>query len=622
MVLESRPSGTCVEGTGGPAPDPLEGRIWCGSRAFALSCERKRNLEAHGARRAVVEGLRLEHPGHAAKLFVAETFTMAFKDVGGVTVRGDLEHDDDVALRRRGLAKAPPVTSPELWAACVDGPINRALKLSVPIDVRARKGVRSGLSHGGLPLATAGNAGNADGACQPRRTRTRTEGDDEPRSTRGHPSLLRPTPLTRLPSRAQGVHDGPDMRHADARMTYERYARALRDEPFPCALVDIEAFDRNADLLLRIAAAGGKTLRVATKSVRCPDLLRRIGARAAELGLPRVSFMTYTARETAFLHAEGFDDFLLAYPPVSRFDADVLAKLSREGATLSVVVDDKAHLEALHAAALRGREGTRIRVVVEVDMAFRPMGASVHIGVRRSPLRTARDVLAFVDTIGQYAGLTFFGIMGYEAQIAGLGDAPPSDRAKATLIRAIRFMSRRDVEASRARLIEGLLAHRTPPTLVNGGGTGNLTWCANEPTLTEVTCGSGFLCSHLFDRYREVRPEPAAYFALEVARRPGPGLITCTGGGYVASGPPGEDRLPIPALPRGLSLLPLEGAGEVQTPLRAPGTSGLRPGDPVFFRHAKAGELAEHFPEYLFVRGDTVVGRAKTYRGFGHSFLG
>ena len=66
----------------------------------------------------------------------------------------------------------------------------------------------------------------------------------------------------------------------------------------------------------------------------------------------------------------------------------------------------------------------------------------------------------------------------------------------------------------------------------------------------------------------------------------------------------------------------MEGAGEVQTPLRVPAGVRLELGDPVFFRHAKAGELAEHVPEYLLVRGDQIEDRAPTYRGMGACYLG
>ena len=65
----------------------------------------------------------------------------------------------------------------------------------------------------------------------------------------------------------------------------------------------------------------------------------------------------------------------------------------------------------------------------------------------------------------------------------------------------------------------------------------------------------------------------------------------------------------------------MEGAGEVQTPLTVPESLKLDLGAPVFFRHAKAGELAEHFQQYLLVRGDRVEARAPTYRGAGQRFI-
>ena len=93
------------------------------------------------------------------------------------------------------------------------------------------------------------------------------------------------------------------------------------------------------------------------------------------------------------------------------------------------------------------------------------------------------------------------------------------------------------------------------------------------------------------------------------------------GGGYVASGSAEKTRLPTPALPAGLKLDPLEGAGEVQTPLLGPGARELAVGDRVYFRHAKAGELCERFNTLLLVEGDRVVDEVPTYRGEGKAFL-
>jgi D-serine deaminase-like pyridoxal phosphate-dependent protein len=108
-----------------------------------------------------------------------------------------------------------------------------------------------------------------------------------------------------------------------------------------------------------------------------------------------------------------------------------------------------------------------------------------------------------------------------------------------------------------------------------------------------------------------------------VTRVPEPGIVTCQSGGFIASGPPGVEKAPIPFRPAGLRTTKGEGTGEVQTPLVVPPElrGKLALGDPVFFRPAKAGEIAERFREYLLCRGDEVVGRAPTYRGLGDCFF-
>ena len=392
---------------------------------------------------------------------------------------------------------------------------------------------------------------------------------------------------------------------------WRRYRALTASEPLPCALVDLDALEANARTLVAPLAGTGKKLRIATKSVRCPDLVQRVMEVVGELAR---GLMTYTAAETSFWAERGEKDLLLAYPVARSGDAALLAGANASGATAAVVVDSPEHLDLLSAAA-RERD-TCIPVVLELDVAWRPLGA-VHVGVRRSPLRSAGDVVALAKRANLTDGLRFHGVMAYEAQIAGLSDAGAA-------VRAMKGVSRRDVEKARKSASEALRGAGLEATVFNGGGTGTVASCAHEAALTEVTAGSGFLDSHLFDTYRGLSLQPAAYFAVPVVRRPGEGLVTCHGGGYVASGAAGPDRLPIPTLPPGLRLLSLEGAGEVQTPLElGRGMDlALELGDPVFFRHAKAGELAEHFSEYLLVRGTRLEGRAPTYRGLGRCFLG
>jgi len=123
-------------------------------------------------------------------------------------------------------------------------------------------------------------------------------------------------------------------------------------------------------------------------------------------------------------------------------------------------------------------------------------------------------------------------------------------------------------------------------------------------------------------------------FGLQITRQASNDVIVCQSGGFVASGEVSIDKSPTCFLPQGLTPLGGEGFGEVQTPLQLSAVLKSRwrykLGDPVFFRPAKAGEIAERFNEYLLVRrqkGDqndiryTLIETAKTYRGLGFNFF-
>jgi D-serine deaminase-like pyridoxal phosphate-dependent protein len=209
--------------------------------------------------------------------------------------------------------------------------------------------------------------------------------------------------------------------------------------------------------------------------------------------------------------------------------------------------------------------------------------------------------------------------MAYEAQIAGVPDAPAGRRFRGAAVRGMQALSARELAGRRAAVVAAVSAV-APLEFVNGGGTGSVERTAAEPAVTEVAAGSGLYHPVLFDGYRAFHGRPAAFFAAPVTRVPGPGLVTVAGGGWVASGPPGPDRLPVPTYPPGLRWLPTEGTGEVQTPLRGPGTAELSPGDRVWFRHAKAGEVCEHVDVLHAVAGDALVDAFPTYRGEGKAF--
>lgn len=391
-----------------------------------------------------------------------------------------------------------------------------------------------------------------------------------------------------------------------------RYDRATAHLDAPVAIVDLEAFDANAADLVR--RAGGKPVRVASKSVRCRALLERVLAREGFAGI-----MSFTLAESLWLARAGFSDILLAYPSADRDGFAELAADPKLAASVSVMVDDVAQLDLIDAA--RGGGTETVRVCLELDTSLRKFGGRLRVGALRSPLHTPERMAELARTITGRPGFTLVGIMAYEGHVAGVGDAVAGRPLRSRAIRLMQSAARRELVARRAEAVRAVRAVAPGLEFVNGGGTGSVQTTAAEDAVTEIAAGSGLYVPRLFDNYTSFHGRPAALFAQPVVRRPGVGVVTVLGGGYPASGAAGPDRLPVPYLPEGLRYDPQEGPGEVQTPLLGSPADDLLIGDKVWFRHAKAGELCERFAELHLVEGDRVTATVPTYRGEGKTFL-
>jgi D-serine deaminase-like pyridoxal phosphate-dependent protein len=398
-----------------------------------------------------------------------------------------------------------------------------------------------------------------------------------------------------------------EARHASGAPRRDALHRATAALEPPFAVVDLDAFDRNAAALLR--RAGGKPVRLASKSVRCRALVER----GLAAGLEGV--LAFTLPEALWLARHGHGDLVVAYPTVSAAALRELAAGPRERVT--VMVDCAEHLD-LVCAAVREAGGGPIRVCLDVDAGWWPLRGRVKIGARRSPLHTPEQAAALARAVVARPELVLDGLLSYEAHIAGLGDRPPGRPLMGAAIRAMQRLSARELAGRRAAAVAAV-REVAPLRFVNGGGTGSVERTAAEATVTEVAAGSGLYGPTLFDAYGAFHPEAAAFFVLPVVRRPDDRTATLLGGGYPASGAAGADRLPRPS--EGLRLDRQEGAGEVQTPVRGPAAAALRVGDRVWMRHAKAGELCERFNELVLVRGEEIVETVPTYRGEGEAFL-
>jgi len=386
---------------------------------------------------------------------------------------------------------------------------------------------------------------------------------------------------------------------------YPYLKAAIAGQPLPLALLDLDTLENNA--LNMLHRAGTLPIRLGTKSIRCVDVLRRVQRLS-----PRFQgLLCFSAREAVWLADLGFDDLLVAYPTVDLADIDAVAGAIARGAKITLMVDDPEQVVALAARARAHR--VRLRLAIDLDCSTAEPG--LYFGVRRSPIQTPDAALGLATAITMHPdAVKLVGLMGYEAQIAGLPDALPHQRVKSLLVRWLKSRSMKTVIARRQATVQVLRAAGHVLEFVNGGGTGSLKETAADTSVTEIAAGSGLYSPCLFDHFRGFHHQPSLLFALQVVRRPAPGLV-------IASGPAGADRLPQPWLPADMRLLPLEGAGEVQTPVRLPPEFVPKLGDPLFFRHAKAGELAERFDRFVLMQRGLIIGDTPTYRGHGKTFF-
>lgn len=391
----------------------------------------------------------------------------------------------------------------------------------------------------------------------------------------------------------------------------------------PFAFVDLDLLEENARNIAQ--RAGNKKIRIASKSIRSISVLKKIFSMNEKFQ----GIMCFTLPEAVFLSKNNFDDILAGYPCMQEnYIAEVCSEIKR-GKKIILMIDCIEH--AQKANEIAGKHNVVLPLCLDIDMSTKfPF---LYFGVNRSPLKNKNQALELTEKILKLSNVKIAGVMGYEAQIAGVADNYPSQFLKNSIVKFLKKKSVKEIAERRKEIVNAIESTGIKLSFVNGGGTGSLETTSEEKCVTEVTAGSGFYSSALFDNYSGFKHLPAAAFAIEIVRKPKENIFTCHGGGYIASGSIGADKQPVPYLPQGLKYSKNEGAGEVQTPLictadfksaphiNADFKSALHIGDPVFMRHSKAGELCERFNFLYLVSDGKIVDEVKTYRGEGHCFL-
>ncbi|MBT3983117.1 MAG: hypothetical protein HOE90_17320 [Bacteriovoracaceae bacterium] len=397
---------------------------------------------------------------------------------------------------------------------------------------------------------------------------------------------------------------------------YEKLSSLNKKIAFPALFVDLNIVDQNIENYTSYAIRYSKTLRLATKSIRNIWLIKYILKRSNVFE----GVMCYSVHEAQHLFDNGIDDLLIAYPQIDFDSLAGLLDLAKKGANFSMACD---HSEQLSIIDKYWNEFAGdlppFPLCLDLDVSLRPL-PFVHIGALRSSIVDIAGLKACIEKVNSLNNLKIKGILTYEAQIASLQDQSPFTVLLNPIKKLIKSWAIKDVKKKREEITKYLKVSGIQYDYYNGGGSGSLPYTSKEPWISEVTVGSGLLESHIFDYISDNKNRPAIVFGLNITRRPKKGVVTCQSGGFIASGEMGKDKFPLPYRPVGMKYIPMEMAGEVQTPLSGPWADKLSVGDPVFFRPSKAGEIAERFNLYHFLRDGEVESSASTYRGDGKAF--
>lgn len=393
----------------------------------------------------------------------------------------------------------------------------------------------------------------------------------------------------------------------------------------PSMFVDSVQLDCNIEAVKKLAARHGKTVRIATKSIRVPALLKRILVK----GAPEIAgLMCYCVKEAHYLyHDQELNGLLVAYPTCQRSDVVMAWEMTQAGVDIALMVDSIEQVDVMHkfiqdemAKGSPQENFLPLKLCIDVDMSYR-LFDQIHLGVQRSSCRSLVQFDALVKHIaGDSRPFVLHSVMGYEAQLT-IPDLLPNSYLQNYFRGLFKSLSFADVVEKRQEIRDYLVQNNIAISYFNGGGSATALRTLTDLSVTELTVGSGFFQSHIFDYHQErMETEGALAFGLAISRKPEPGVYTMQSGGFIASGTPSVLSNPT-FLDESCDTFPGEGFGEVQTPFTSPHSFTL--GQPVFFRPAKAGEIAEHFKKYYLVdlASREVIAKHKTYRGDGKRFF-
>ena len=237
-----------------------------------------------------------------------------------------------------------------------------------------------------------------------------------------------------------------------------RVGDAVDDIDTPALIVDLDAFERNLDLMAHAARSAGIALRPHAKAHKCPDIAQLQMERGA------VGICCQKVGEAEAFVTAGVRDVLVTNEIVGAAKLARLAALGKD-ATIGVLADDTANVRHLGAAARAA--GSTLDVLVEID-----------VGMRRCGVAPGAPAAALAEVVARTPGLHFRGVHAYHGPAQHLRTPAERRDAIASVVRLAR-------ETKAAIEAAGVAC-----TVVTGAGTGTWQLERDSGVFTELQPGS------------------------------------------------------------------------------------------------------------------------------------
>jgi D-serine deaminase-like pyridoxal phosphate-dependent protein len=198
-------------------------------------------------------------------------------------------------------------------------------------------------------------------------------------------------------------------------MEYKILNTLFKNHKAPFAWLDLNALDENIATIT--SRAKGKNIRIATKSIRCRFVLDYLLEK-----LPHsFGLMAFTLEEALWLSELGFTNILMGYPTYEKQLIEKVFSNPIHTNSICFMVDKLEHIEVLNEIAVK--HNAQAKICVDVDMSSTFPG--IYFGVYRSSIKNAADLKSLIRSSSSFSNIKWKGLMGYEAQIAGIGDNVP-----------------------------------------------------------------------------------------------------------------------------------------------------------------------------------------------------